>query len=190
MAAAVTLLQSDSLLTKILLGAIGGSAGYFVGQTLVSQATSVPASGNDIIQDWKNFMDSTLGVGVDFLGDLVTGGLLWYLGAAGGGALADVVVAGLFGGQVFPVVAAFGSGLGLSAVNNLLINPPYDQTKMNNVQACANAKACGCIDNSSSSQTAKNIASNQWAYFTNPFTMAYWTYQQVNSVQSDSCSAE
>lgn len=141
--AAVTAVTGNDTISNLLVGAVGGVAGYFISNSIVYQATYVSTSGTNVIEDYKDLIQSTFGNVADNVAGLLTGDLTWYLGAAGIGIVNKYATEAIFGGDFFPLIAAVAGGFGLSAVNNLIFNPPAPPQGVN-AQKCADGNFTGC----------------------------------------------
>lgn len=166
-----TIVSGDTTLSRIAVGAIGGAAGFFVGQTLQSQAQTTYASGTDIVQDASNWLKSTVGIGVDAAIGLVTGDWKWYLGSAGIGALVELVSGSMTGGTLFPLVLSVGSGLVTSFIYNATNTTGIyaNGQTVAGAQDCAdgNLRGCSVLDKNGNlviSASLANAVKNNWTY--------------------------
>ena len=166
--AAVTAVTGNDTISNLLVGAVGGVAGYFISNSIVYQATYVSTSGTNIIEDYKDLIQSTFGNVADNVAGLLTGDLTWYLGAAGIGIINKYTTEAIFGGDFFPLITAVAGGFGLSAVNNLIFNPPTPAQGVN-AQSCADGDLKGCAvykdGKSDGLAGAQESVKQNWQYF-------------------------
>ena len=106
--------------SALFLGMIGGAAGMFLEQTVNNTATTPYKQTNTITGDLENVVTGVIGNVVDDIGFLFGGGLWWYLGAAGLGAVTAMVTGELTNTMIFPIVASVVSGAGLGLLSTIL----------------------------------------------------------------------
>lgn len=132
----------DSTLSRLTVGAIAGLAGMGIGSVVVSQATTLKTSGDNVFEDAKDLWNSTAGNVIGVAGDLLTGGLYWWLGAAASGAAANLLAGAITGGQVFPLVFSVASGFGMNVLYTLE-DPPSVPAGIDS-QGCVDGDLVGC----------------------------------------------
>lgn len=182
-AVAVQQISPDSTLGQLALGAIGGVVGMAVADALVTKATTMKTSGDNVFEDIKDVWNETGGTVVSMVGGLLSGGIWWYLYAAGAGAATNLLAGALTGGQVFPLVLSVGSGASLEAIYTWE-NPPIGDGSLNK-QDCTDGDLVGCtITNSDGSVdtwgSIKNSVSNNYLFMASPIGWGYLAYKTLS----------
>lgn len=180
----INVATEKSITSNLLVGAVGGLVGYFIGNSIVYQAAYVPTSKDNFFEDYKDFIQGTAGNVVNNVFGFLLGDWQWYLFAAGIGAVNDLVAAKLTDTTVFPIAFAAVGGFGLAAFNSSVVNPPAYPRGVD-PEACADGDARGCTIYKDGKRdgwaSAGESAKQNWQYWAmGPFGIAYWGYKSLS----------